>query len=149
VGLFQERVLSGPLSRRICDDLKPEEVVKRHLPQASSADATKKHLLKKFDEQRRNDFSRNGPKVASLKIIYGPHSIVYKNAKAAETALREKNNKISDMQRSESERNQDIAGPKMSLEETEDLYWDLAQNVLTDTRAWESLPVSMEVYEDL
>jgi len=146
---IKERVLSGPLSRRISDNLKPEEVVKRHLPQANSADATKKHLLKKFDRQKANDFAKNGPSVSSLKLIYGPHSVVYKNARAAEAVRREKNSKESDFHKTEAERTQEAVGPKMSLQETEDLYWDIAQNVLTDTRAWESLPSAMEVYQDL
>jgi hypothetical protein len=123
--------------------------VKRHLPQAKSVEAKKKHLLKKFDQQKLNDFTRNGPKVSSLKAIYGPHSTVYKNARAAEAIRKEKIFKESDFHKTEFERTQEAAGPKMTLEETEDLYWDIAQNVLTDTRAWESLPASMEVYEDL
>lgn len=139
--------MSGPLSRRISDSLKPEEVIKRHLPQANSAEAMKLHLLKKFDKQKMKDFSRNGPKASSLKSIYGPQSIVYKNAKAADSAIREKNCKV-DMPAAELQRSQE-GGTKLTLEETEDLYWDIATNVLADTRAWESLPASMEVYEDL
>ena len=145
----QERVLSGPLSRRISDNLKPEEVIKRHLPQTSSAEAAKMHLLKKFDEQKMKDFAKSGPKVSTLKNIYGPQSIVYKNAKAAEAAIRERNCSPADLKNSEQDNSDEAAGPKLSLEETEDLYWDIAANVLTDTRAWESLPASMEVYEDL
>jgi hypothetical protein len=129
--------------------LRPEEVIKRHLPQTTSAEAAKLHLLKKFDQQKRKDFAKSGPKVSALKIIYGPHSIVYKNAKAAEAAIREKNCKVVDLKNTEFQRNQEAAGPKMSLEETEDLYWDIATNVLTDTRAWENMPASMEVYHDL
>lgn len=98
----------------------------------------------------KKDFSQYGTKVSTLKNIYGPHSVVYKNAKAAETALRLKNSKTAnDLRNTELQKTLDASGPKLSLEETEDLYWDLATNVLTDTRAWESLPVSMEVYEDL
>ena len=105
-------------------------------------------MLKKFDQQKMRDFAKRGQKASSLKNIYGRHSLVYKNAKTAETALREKNCKQLDIQHNESRSSEDI-GPKMSLQDTEDLYWDIATNVLADTRVWESLPASMEVYEDL
>lgn len=119
------------------------------MPHTCSAEAAKLHLLKKFDQQKKKDFAQRGRTASSLKVIYGQQSIVYKNAKAAESAIRARNAKTASDLQNRDRQALEAKGPKMSLEETEDLYWDLATNVLADTRAWESLPVSMEVYEDL
>lgn len=145
-------MLCQPLRNSLPEQLHPDQVIHRHLPHVLSTDAKQHHLLSKFDKQMLRAFRCEGNDVKFLKHVYGVDSIVYQKAKMAADAQAEevKKNVSKDLlYLSEVEAPTVNEAPKSTLDEAENAYWDAANMVLIDTKAWVNLSSSMERYNDM
>jgi hypothetical protein len=145
-------VLCQPLRSSLPQELQPDQVVQRHLPHTLSPDATQHHLLSKFDKQMLRAFRCEGNDVKFLRHVYGTDSIVYRKAKAAANAQAEEvRRSVSKdlLYLSQVETPAANSAPQSTLDEAENAYWDAANMVLLDTKAWTHLSSSMERYKDL
>lgn len=133
-------------------ELQPDQVVKRHLPHVLSAEANQYHLLSKFDKQMLRSFRSEGNDVKFLKHVYGADSLVYQKAKMAADAQAEevrKNISKDLLYLSEVEAPATHEVPQTPLMEAENAYWDAANQVLVNTKAWAQLSSSMEFFKDM
>jgi hypothetical protein len=97
-------------------------------------------------------FRGEGSDVKFLKTVYGADSLVYKKAKmAADAQAEEVKRSISKdlLYLSEVEPPTNDTVPKSTLVEAENAYWDAANMVLMDTKAWVHLSSSMERFKDM
>jgi hypothetical protein len=95
-------------------------------------------------------FRSEGNDVKFLKRVYGSDSIVYKKAKmAADAQAEEVKKSISKdlLYLSEVEPPASDGAQKSTLLEAENAYWDAANMVLMDTKAWVHLSSSMERFK--
>lgn len=132
----KQTTFSGSLNRTSHSQ---DRVVETYLPHTLSPDRQQKHYIAKFEKCARQGFSSDGHKKHLLKTVYGEHSMVYQIAK--QKALK---HVPSDIRTQES-----ITTGTTVLEQIEDDYWDVANKILIDSKAWESMYASLRPYAEM
>ena len=143
--LQKEAVLHIPLRKKLSQHLTEKYVVDNALAHKSTQVLMQRNLLKKYDKQVRKGFV--DPMRYSVNSFTDTHADMYRSVEGGskrESFGRRTQSAGSSRRRAATGGN--FGGLTSAKEMIEEQYWDVAEQVLADTRSWSQLPTKMDKY---